>query len=132
MPVCKRFILRLRSLLNSRKGESLIEVVVSVAIFGILIVVATTMLMSSLGIASKADQMQKGDAKITEYYDGGESDPANGATPKTESTMGDSVIVDFKDGILLEGTKKFIEYDPDKGTSLRRFTFELKGAVTPP
>lgn len=63
--------------LLNKKGESLVEVVSSCAIFGILIAMATTVLMSSIDITAKSSRVSKGDGQISEFYDG------NGATAPT-------------------------------------------------
>lgn len=109
--------------LKNCSGESLIEVVVSCALFGILIVVATTIIMSAMDTTIKADRIQKGDSLVTHYYDGGETDPAKGVVvdPLPQPVSGDTTIIDFSGLASIKGDKKYVSYKPDKGYALRKF-----------
>lgn len=73
--------------LLNKKGESLVEVVSSCAIFGILIVMATTVLMSSMDITKAAMRINKADGQIAVFHDsdGDTATPptATAATPTT-------------------------------------------------
>lgn len=111
--------MQLKRLLN-KKGETLIEVVVSLAILAILSVTFVSLLMGASGINLKAIRVSKEDTQISGVFDG---DNFAGITPSDTTVSSPIVVLDFGGGVEIktDGTYQEARGAAGEGVIIKRF-----------
>lgn len=112
--------------IKSNKGETLVEVIVSCALFGVLVTLAVTTMIWATNSTAQTYRVQDGDAKTAGFLDGDTVSYAPDITTSTDSVP-TSTIIDFGGTMIIEANGTTTEMVPPKGHSVKEFqpiTFE--------